>query len=334
MREYPPFQSYIKVAVIDTGVKRNHEDLEGVFTEWGVDCFNGKYVSGINYGWYREADDKYYHGTAVSGIIGALTNNGEFPAMGVASCASGIRILPIYVDFEGNSVEKAIRALRFDYPLTGFGAKEPFVRVVNMSLSSKYEDQDLAEYDIGRDIEVEHRFYVASAGNYKEEYDDDCYGLYYPAAYADVMGVTGMYGLVFHENDDGDFMEELNQHPGTHYFNTYVYPVSAFFDFNYDPPEWSGQPKNYLHPSLWTTVLPNTSPPPYYTTYYDHFMGTSAAAPQVAALAARLFQQAGYMMPTEANRMLVWNRIVSTIREQREHIAGIVDYEAALEDWN
>ena len=65
---------------------------------------------------------------------------------------------------------------------------------------------------------------------------------------------------------------------------------------------------------------------------YWHFGGTSAAAPQVSALAARLFEQK-FLIPTEGARLLVWNRIVSTLRDPRGSIAGIVDYEAALEGW-
>lgn len=320
MTEYPPNLYGIKVAVIDTGVKRDHEDLDGVFTDWGVDCFNGEYVSNVNYGWYRPDDDVCFHGTAVSGIIGALTNNGEPVATGVASCASGIKILPIYISFEGNCVEKAVRALRFDFPLTGLGAKESFVRVVNMSLAGTYEDDKLAENDIGQDIDVEHRFYVAGAGN------DSDYGLYYPAAFADVMGVTGMEGTV----DGNELSETFRQHPGSNYYDCSHYPVSAFYEFFFIPAEGSGQPE---HDSLWTTVFPFESWP-YYTSYYGWFGGTSAATPQVAALAARLFQSGGYFVSTEASRMLVWNRIVNTTREPRGQIAGIVDYEAALEDWD
>jgi len=65
---------------------------------------------------------------------------------------------------------------------------------------------------------------------------------------------------------------------------------------------------------------------------YGRSGGTSAAAPQVAALAARLFEQR-FLLPTEGNRMLVWNRIVSTLRDPRGSIGGIVDYETALEGW-
>jgi len=327
VREYSPYHSGIKVAVVDTGVKRDHEDLEGVFTSWGVDCFNHEYVVGVNYGWYRQSDEYRSHGTAVSGIIGALTNTTGVPPpppIGVASCASGIKLLPVYVSFEGNSVEKAIRALRFEFQLTGGNPKERYVRVVNMSLCGR-ENEEIAKYDIGCDIEVEHRFYVAAAGNYRPDLgDDDRYGRYYPAAMDNVMGVTGMDGSV----DGDDLAEELWQHVDTHYYNTDAYPASAFYWFSFTPAGGSG---TTTHQSLWSAVIPDDTIG--YTGYYDWFGGTSAATPQVAALAARLFQEAWFLIPTEENRMLVWNRIVSTTREPRGQIAGIVDYEAALEGW-
>gem|GEM_PF-3423964 len=136
------------------------------------------------------------------------------------------------------------------------------------------------------------------------------------------MGVTGMNGNVTGKIDP---VEVLSQHTHTHYYNTSVYPVSGFMDFQFyfsDPPD----PEVPFVLSLWSTRLLGS------TSEYGNFPGTSAAAPQVSALAARLFEER-FLPPTESSRVAVWNRIVNTTREPRGQIAGIVDYKAALEGW-
>ena len=282
VEEYPIGTTQTKVAVIDSGVQRDHPDLWWIFTEYGTDCFNNVYISGQHYGWYRESDQYRNHGTNVAGIIAAHTNN-SFPDPphynGVASCSPGIRVVPIYIPFtKGNAVEKAVRALRFDYYLTGPPDPEtgrPFatsVRVASMSLGAEYPDQKIADYDIGRDVLVEHRFYVAAAGNYGQ------YGKYYPAAKDVVLGVTGMDGEV----DGNDLTETFEQHPSTNYYTCaepQVYGVSAFFEFSFIP--WGGCDDDAME-SLWSTWISSN---------YGGFGGTSAATPQVAALAARLYEE-------------------------------------------
>jgi hypothetical protein len=306
VEQYVPGTTSTKVAVIDTGVQRDHPDLQGVFTLYGVDAYESNYVYGKNYGWYRETDSNKFHGTKVSGRIAALTNNqvgGSY--LGVSSCTPGIKLLPIYTKGPADSYSKAVRALRFHFSIISGGALESNVKVVNISASGA-KGKKFAEYEINRDILVQHRFYVASAGNF------GTYGKYYPAAMEAVMGVTGMKGTVIQYSNQPP-LEVFEQHPETNYYNTALYPVSAFYDFLLYPP--TGQP---LGSDYSTTT----------SGQYSQFFGTSSAAPQVAALAARLYEERPL-----ATREQVWNRIVSTLREPRGSIAGIVDYEAALEGW-
>jgi len=261
-------------------------------------------------------DPSYDHGTKTSGVIGALTNN--YPGYpGIASCSPGIKILPIYRQRVGNSMEKAINALRFHFQLTGGSPKETQVRVVNISDRGKNNEM-IAQKEIDRDISAEKRFYVASAGN------EATYGLFYPAAYDKVMGVTGMMGQLRAQN----MQETLTQHPNTNYYNTTKYPCSAFYGYNFYPSP--GSPFTSPVASLVSTGIGYDAQLGSYG--YGMFGGTSAAAPEVSALAARLFEHR-ILLPTEGARLLVWNRIVSTLREPRGSIAGIVDYEAALEGW-
>lgn len=79
----------VVIAVLDTGINYNHEDFVG-----RVDTANDKdFVNGDN----NSMDDNG-HGTAVSGVIGAATNNGK----GVAGVDWQAQILPIKVlDSEG-----------------------------------------------------------------------------------------------------------------------------------------------------------------------------------------------------------------------------------------
>jgi thermitase len=71
----------VLVAVLDTGVARNHEDL------------GGRVVHAVNLTGSPVADDVYGHGTHVAGIIAATNNNGT----GIAGIAPECRIISIKV---------------------------------------------------------------------------------------------------------------------------------------------------------------------------------------------------------------------------------------------
>ena len=70
----------VLIAVIDTGVDLNHEDLKSQLVP-GTD-----FVSGDG-----DAQDEHGHGTLVAGVAAAATNNSK----GIASVAPGAQILPV-----------------------------------------------------------------------------------------------------------------------------------------------------------------------------------------------------------------------------------------------
>ncbi len=70
----------VTVAVIDTGADKKHEDLQGVISEDSVRILGAEKKS-------LEGDSNYDgHGTHVSGIIGATSNNGK----GITGVATGV----------------------------------------------------------------------------------------------------------------------------------------------------------------------------------------------------------------------------------------------------
>lgn len=153
----------VTVAVIDTGVKANHEDLPNLRR---VEVVNGNESLGL--------DDTVGHGTHVAGIIGAAMGNGK----GGAGIAPGVTILSLrVVDAKGNiSVAALTAALRtavkngaqiVNISIGGTGYNAVFQKVIN----------EAAEAGVT---------VVAAMGN------DGTNCLNYPAGYDNVIGVVSV----------------------------------------------------------------------------------------------------------------------------------------------
>ncbi len=322
------------VAVIDSGVYRNHPDLNGPtqgggVRDWhisniGVDCWDKSYEVGKGKGEPTFIDpvtgNLAKHGTNVAGIISAATNN----SIGTASMAPNAKILPIrlkvdnivdgYLEkFTAGSMLKAIRALRFEFhhdprqPHLNWREK---VRVVNMSFGGgwKYMDWNppkTMKDEISLDLRRNDRLYVASAGNERKHLRT------YPAAHDNVLGVSGLrtnfYGTQWDTGEIGN---------GSNYFsdNYTTYPVSGIYDF-----------MDFMSGSRHLSTIPFSG--------YDHFNGTSACAPQVSSLAFHL-----YRIRPDSTYIQVQARIVNTRRRDLDQtgavpIAGIANYYAAINGW-
>ena len=164
--------SAVKVAVIDSGVYFGHPDLAGVLD------------AGLDYDFVNDdsdASDDNGHGTHVTGIIAAVTNNGT----GVASLGGfgagaigGVRVIPYKVlDKDGagwdEDVAQAIRR-----------AADAGARVLNLSVGGTDSSTALTEavaYARARGCVV-----VSAAGNAGLEQ------VMYPAGIAGVIGVSSV----------------------------------------------------------------------------------------------------------------------------------------------
>ena len=154
--------SSIIIAVVDTGVSFSHTDLSGKCLT-GYDFVNED----------SDASDDNGHGTMVSGIIGASTNN----STGIAGAAWNCSILPVKVlDSEGSGYySDLVEGIIY--------AADQGAKVINLSLggsgtSIALENAINYAYNKGTVI-------VASAGNSNGAVE-------YPAACSNVIGVAAV----------------------------------------------------------------------------------------------------------------------------------------------
>jgi thermitase len=162
----------VVIAVVDTGVNANHEDLAGKVLP-GYDFVNGD----------SDPSDDEGHGTGVAGIIAAIANNGR----GITGVCPSCMILPVKVlDSDGYGWDSTIAA-GVTYA-TDHGA-----RVINLSLGSASPNpatQAAVAYAEAHGVLV-----VMAAGN------DDVNAPHYPASYAD----SGSLSVIATRSDDNRY---------------------------------------------------------------------------------------------------------------------------------
>lgn len=158
----------ILIAVLDTGIDREHEDLAG------------KVVADINFTDSLTSDDVYGHGTHVAGIIAALADNGA----GVTGVGYSCRLLNVKVAGDEGRCDGAAVAKGIIWA-TDNGAD-----VINLSLFLTEPSLELAEavdYAWSKGVVL-----VAAAGNYMGTHP------VYPACYPNCMAVAA--------TDDNDLL--------------------------------------------------------------------------------------------------------------------------------
>lgn len=159
--------SSVIVAVLDTGVARNHEDLAGANILAGYDAVSR--VSGVY-------EDSAGHGTGVIGIIAATADNKK----GIAGVAHGVAVLPVRVAATSNSIYSSdlISGIRF--------AADAGAKIINMSVggySASYAEQDAVNYAVSKGCIL-----ISAAGNGgNRPYADQ---KSYPASYEGVISVA------------------------------------------------------------------------------------------------------------------------------------------------
>ena len=270
------------VAVIDVGADHGHEDLIG--NRW----------SGIGYNFYNNNSDPYpsdeaRHGTAVSGILGAVTNNG----LGVAGVAGGwsglggIRIMNLragyrYWDTQQQQWRELI-SLTAAVQATNYAATNG-ASVINMSFGGgSYLPLETA---INNAVNNFGLVVVASAGNYRV---GDPTSINYPARYSNVIAVGA--------TTPSDIRKELNDGTENWWGSCY------------------GPELDVVAPGVYISTTDLTGSIGYSTNnYYDSFNGTSAAAPHVAGLAALI---------RSVNPSLTWQQVRDILRNSADDKGSI-----------
>ena len=197
-----PDSSDIRVGVLDTGVDGNHPDL----------AFRFPYVST---GGKRE--DIVGHGTHVTGIIAAATNN----TTGIAGiCRCALQVWKIFGDEPAEDGEYYVDEVMYQRALNDARTKD--MQVVNLSIGGTAYSRT-EELLIRRLIEND-CLVVAAMGN---EYEQDN-PLEYPAAFAGVVAV----GAITETNRRARF-SNTGPHislvaPGTNILSTLPLKASAY----------------------------------------------------------------------------------------------------------
>lgn len=156
-------ESKVVVAILDTGIDRNHEDLRG------------QVIAEINFTDSPTTEDIYGHGTHIAGIIAGIRNNG----IGIAGLAPGSRLMNVKVADDQGKVQAAAvtQGIRW--------AVDHGANVINISLTIKAASADLekaVDYAWNRGVVV-----VSAAGN--EDSELPCY----PAGYHNSISVAVAY---------------------------------------------------------------------------------------------------------------------------------------------
>ena len=193
--------STTKIAIIDTGVDYNHEDLQskiwvnsGEISGNGIDDDNNGYIDDYNgfdffngtlqnpslpfnkdtNKWVNDSNaaiDDHAHGTCVAGIAGAISNN----SVGVAGIDWNAKIVPLKVLGSDGSgyISDIVAAIQY--------AADNNIAVVNLSLiSDSYSSslESIVNYAYGKGVII-----AAAAGN------DDSSNVLYPAKFTNVLAV-------------------------------------------------------------------------------------------------------------------------------------------------
>jgi subtilisin family serine protease len=225
----------IVVAVLDTGIDQDHEDLAANL--WtnpnesadGVDNDHNGFIDDLH-GWdfihnNNSPDDdnsNTYHGTHVSGILGAVGNN----EIGIAGVCWSVKIMPIKVgNLDGTFIDSAI-VNGIDYAIYN-GAF-----LLNGSYGGAFSQSEQAA--ISRAL-GKGRLFIAAAGHGPSGGKDldNCLSPVYPACYP-LDNIISVLGTI--DNDDIDYRSNWGLTsvdlgaPGTEIWSTKSGDLYQFLD--------------------------------------------------------------------------------------------------------
>ena len=152
----------VRIAVIDSGIDEQHEDLAGANIDTGINMMNGT----------TDVTDYVGHGTFVSGVLAATRNN----KLGIAGFCTDATIVPIKcfatsLESKASYIVSAIYKAVDDYNCN----------VINLSVGMDTDMKSMeeaVEYATGKGVII-----ISAVGN------DGTATLDYPAAYKCVIGV-------------------------------------------------------------------------------------------------------------------------------------------------
>lgn len=288
----------VTVAVIDTGVNPNHEDLidnlllDKQYNPIAADAEQTYYTD------TKDATDDHGHGTHCAGIVAASIGNG----VGGSGVAPGASIIPIKVlDVEGRGeTSHTLAAINY--------AVEQGADIISMSLGDDRFEPECAE--VVQNAIKENVVIVASAGN------ENTSLFQYPAAYDGVISVSalskseGSESECYYMNDDSLTEETLQKCIGILNAGDCTKPLRAAEYSNYG---WS------------TIAAPGTD---ILSTYRgekgggeDYFVssGTSMATPIVSGIIALMKEVDPELTPSEVEEYIKQSSDKVTYRRTGEN---------------
>ena len=268
----------VLVAVIDTGVRASHEDLDPNTidpndpTDANTIAFPQVREPGVftdTYNKDNDPNDGDGHGTKCAGCIGAKGNN----SLGIPGMCWDVTILPIKV-FSDAGVSSGSATIEGVLLAHYLGAD-----ILSLSLGSSFPSQSgRLAYKLVTD---DGTLVFASAGN------DNTSARQYPAGYPEVVAV-GATTLVNSSNN-----EDFSTSGG-------VLPVATRYDARTDFSNYGDWVEIAAPGTLGLTTSHKTMAGAFSDTAYSPFAGTSMACPNVAGCAALLW---GYISDPTAQEV-------------------------------